>query len=64
MTMLNDAQWMNRSRPIGKLDVRIGFVLSHTFYIGDPNDSAQLQDPAYRQHACVTRFSARLRARG
>ena len=54
--MMNHADWMNESKSIDKLDVWIGFLLKDSFYIGDPNDHAQLGDPAFRQPLALPDF--------
>ncbi|MDF7776316.1 hypothetical protein P1X14_13755 [Sphingomonas sp. AOB5] len=49
MIDLNDDSWIGRSVPAADPELRICFMVSDHFYIGDPNDWKQLDDPAYRQ---------------
>jgi hypothetical protein len=53
---MDHADWMNESKPIETLDVWIGFLLNDSFYTGDPNDRAELRDPAYRQPLVLPDF--------
>jgi hypothetical protein len=54
--MMNDAHWMDRSKPIDNLDIEISFALNGRFYTGDPNNSAQIQDKAYYEPFALPAF--------
>jgi hypothetical protein len=54
--MMDDTRWMDRSRLIDKLDIEIFFELNSTFYLGDPNNSKQLNDKAYREPFALPAF--------
>jgi hypothetical protein len=54
--MMDDIRWMDRSRLIDRLDIEIFFELNSTFYLGDPNNSAQIRDKTYREAFALPAF--------
>lgn len=42
------ADWTAASVSLETMEIEVVFLLEPTFYTGDPNDSAQLQDPRYQ----------------
>jgi hypothetical protein len=54
--MMDDIRWMDRSRLVDRLDIEIFFQLHSSFYVGDPNNSAQILDKAYREPFALPAF--------
>jgi hypothetical protein len=54
--MMDDIRWMDRSRLIDRLDIEIFFQLNRIFYLGDPNNSAQISDRTYREPFALPAF--------
>ena len=42
------ADWTAASVSLETMEIEVVFLLEPTFYTGDPNDSAQLQDPRHQ----------------
>ncbi|KAF0808552.1 hypothetical protein A6D6_00261 [Alcanivorax xiamenensis] len=45
--MPKEMDWKQRSKELDTLDIEIGFLISDSFYTGDPNNISQIQNKEY-----------------
>jgi len=57
MNVEQNKDWMKESKPIDHLEVEICFQLAEPFYMGDPNNSRQLDDDKFYEETKLPSFA-------